>query len=399
MQKILVVDDDSHVRKNVVRLLEKRGFDVSSASNSTDAAELIKTEDFKVIVTDMVMENDEAGLSVLQAAREKDESTEVIIITAYGNVQNAFYSSRQGAFAYIEKDEEDPYELICSKVEEALKSSNLLIVDDEHSPRKNMARLLEKCGHYVLSASNASEAIDLIKANNFDVVVTDMHIENDEAGLSVLRAAKEKDTSTEVIVMTAYGRVSNAVISAKEGAFSYIEKDADDSYDLLCSNVEAALRNRGKIQFKEVEKYGERGMERSAAFGRGEFDVFFVYNNEDKLQIEEIAEKLKTRGLGRLNLLAPGNVLGEEIEYMLPSIKSVVTFVGKRGIGPWQDEYISELLRGMIRRKPNVVLVFLPECPEESRIPLFLKRRISVDFRNAPYPDAIEALVRGIIEM
>ncbi len=48
------------------------------------------------------------------------------------------------------------------------------------------------------SASNALEAIDLIKANNFDVVVTDMVMENEQAGSLVLQAAKDEDESTEV---------------------------------------------------------------------------------------------------------------------------------------------------------------------------------------------------------
>jgi len=122
MAKILVVDDDDVARKNMERLLKHRGFDVTSAYSATNAIEIIKVNNFDVVVSDLVMENDKAGLDVLDAAKEKNESTEVIIITAYGKVPTAFDSSKRGAFAYIEKDDENPYDLLYAKVEEALEN-------------------------------------------------------------------------------------------------------------------------------------------------------------------------------------------------------------------------------------------------------------------------------------
>jgi len=120
MPKILVVDDDNDAKVGMEKKLKRQSYDVFSASNAGEAVKLIKAEDFDVVVADMVMEHDKAGLDVLDAAKEKNESTEVIIITAYGKTPTAFDSSKKGAFAYIEKDDENPYDLLCAKVKEAI---------------------------------------------------------------------------------------------------------------------------------------------------------------------------------------------------------------------------------------------------------------------------------------
>jgi len=132
----------------------------------------------------------------------------------------------------------------------------ILVVDDEDTPRRNMERFLgRKEGWEVSSASSADEAMGLIKENAFDVVVTDMRMENEGAGLSVLQAAKEKDKFVEGIVITAYASVKNAADAMERDAFTYVEKDADKPYELLCSKVEEALERR---QQKIIDETADR---------------------------------------------------------------------------------------------------------------------------------------------
>jgi len=122
--------------------------------------------------------------------------------------------------------------------------SKILVVDDEDEARRNMERFLSKQGWDVFIASNAAEAVDLIKENAIDVVVTDMRMEDGESGLSVLQEAKQRDKFTEGIVITAYPSVKNAADAMEQDAFTYVEKDADNSYQLLRSKVEEALKRR-----------------------------------------------------------------------------------------------------------------------------------------------------------
>lgn len=122
--------------------------------------------------------------------------------------------------------------------------SKILIVDDEDTTRKNMEHLLSKQGWNISTASNAAEAIDLIKENEFDVVVTEMRMEDEESGPSVLQVAKRKDKFTEVIIITACPSVKNAADAMERDAFTYLNKDDDKSYEVLCSKVEEALKRR-----------------------------------------------------------------------------------------------------------------------------------------------------------
>jgi len=124
----------------------------------------------------------------------------------------------------------------------------ILVVDDEEEVRAAVARRLTRDGLKVDTATCQEEAVEKLKAANptYDVVMTDMVMETPDAGVNVLKAAAEEDIFTEVIVLTAYGNVANAVECMKRGAFDYVEKNIPgvDVYDLMSIKVAQALDRR-----------------------------------------------------------------------------------------------------------------------------------------------------------
>ena len=124
MCRILVIDDEEAVRSAVKRRLERDGYTVDTAESQTVGIESIKTHHppYDVVVTDMVMESPTSGLEVLQAALTTDVFSEVIVLTAYGNVGNAVECMKRGAFDYVEKNIPgvDVFELLSMKVDQAL---------------------------------------------------------------------------------------------------------------------------------------------------------------------------------------------------------------------------------------------------------------------------------------
>jgi DNA-binding NtrC family response regulator len=124
MSRIFVVDDEDEVRAALQRRLQREGYEVLTASSAAEAARIIhdQTPSFDVVITDMSMEEAASGLQVLQDALSHDIFTEVIVLTAYGNVANAVESMRRGAFDYLEKNRPgvDIYELLIMKVTQAL---------------------------------------------------------------------------------------------------------------------------------------------------------------------------------------------------------------------------------------------------------------------------------------
>lgn len=102
----------------------------------------------------------------------------------------------------------------------------ILLVDDEPSIRLSLGDALRNAGHKVRAASDGAEAQALVSAQPFDVVVTDIRLPKAD-GLRVFRKVKEQTPETDVILITAYGTVAEAVAALKEGATDFLTKPFD----------------------------------------------------------------------------------------------------------------------------------------------------------------------------
>jgi two-component system response regulator PilR (NtrC family) len=101
--------------------------------------------------------------------------------------------------------------------------AKVLIVDDEPGMRRILDVNLRRDSHVVVEASGAAEALDLIRREDFDVILTDQKMP-DGSGLDVLSAVQEDDPTTSVIFLTAVGSVELAVESMRQGAFDFLTK-------------------------------------------------------------------------------------------------------------------------------------------------------------------------------
>src|ERR687883_1390597 len=99
----------------------------------------------------------------------------------------------------------------------------ILIADDHDSLRRGLAQALAEAGHDTEEAPNGNAAIEKLHEGFFDVVVSDLKM-GGSTGLDVLKTAKTLHPSSAVILMTAFGSVSNAVEAMKAGAFDYVQK-------------------------------------------------------------------------------------------------------------------------------------------------------------------------------
>ena len=87
----------------------------------------------------------------------------------------------------------------------------MLIVDDEPNVCYTLKLIFELEGFAVTTAPSATEAIRLLKASQrFDVVITDLHMEREDAGFDLVRVAKKLDPPPIVVVVTGYASVKNA---------------------------------------------------------------------------------------------------------------------------------------------------------------------------------------------
>ncbi len=99
----------------------------------------------------------------------------------------------------------------------------ILVVEDEPIARRNLVHILEKEGYQVIPAAGGVEAMDLLKTHTFDLVITDLKMEQVD-GMAVLVQSRKRSPFTEVIMISGYATVDSAVEAMKAGAYHYIPK-------------------------------------------------------------------------------------------------------------------------------------------------------------------------------
>lgn len=103
---------------------------------------------------------------------------------------------------------------------------SILIVEDEETQRGLLEGLLKKEGYRATGAGDGKRAIELFKAEPFEVLLLDYKLP-DTDGLTLLKQVKEINPEIEVIMITAFGSIENAVSALKAGAFEYLTKPID----------------------------------------------------------------------------------------------------------------------------------------------------------------------------
>ncbi len=133
---------------------------------------------------------------------------------------------------------------------------HFLVVDDEISFCLHIQAILETEGFDVDMAHEAKGAIELLNANSYDILLTDMRMPGVQ-GLELIKLARKTDPKISCIVMTAYGTIASAVNAIKEGASDYLEKPFEP--ETLLMVVARIIRERQLLQEirdlrKEVDK-------------------------------------------------------------------------------------------------------------------------------------------------
>ena len=158
-------------------------------------------------------------------------------------------------------------------------AARVLVVDDERSMRDLLSITLRQAGYDVTLADGGENAIDALKSDSFDLVVTDLRMRKLD-GLAVLRGAKEISPSTVVVVVTAFASTETAVEAMKLGAYDYITKPF--KLDEMRLTIEKALE-RKRLQDENIalkrELSKERGFENFVGHSRRMLEVFDTIRN------------------------------------------------------------------------------------------------------------------------
>ncbi len=138
-ERILIVDDEEAIREVVSTLLDAQGYRCTTAPNSQQAMEVLRTTDVDLVLSDLVMPGVD-GLKLIEMIRAKDRDIPVIMVTAMHDISTAIEALRRGAYDYILK----PFEKdqLFLSVRRALEHRRL-VIENRHYQR-DLEKLVEE---------------------------------------------------------------------------------------------------------------------------------------------------------------------------------------------------------------------------------------------------------------
>ena len=128
----------------------------------------------------------------------------------------------------------------------AAAASRVLVVDDERSMRELLSIVLKRDGYDVLVADNGKAAVEILKRERVDILITDIRMP-EMTGVDVLREAKVIDPGIISIVMTAFASTDTAVEALRLGAADYVHKSPNAVNDLR-------LRVRKELERRQLQQ-------------------------------------------------------------------------------------------------------------------------------------------------
>lgn len=106
--------------------------------------------------------------------------------------------------------------------------AKILVVDDEEKMRRLLCIMLQRRGHDTDEASDGREALELLRARSYDIVISDIRMPHMD-GMKLLKILKKMQLSVPVVFITAFATVDSAVEAMKQGAVDYITKPFDEA--------------------------------------------------------------------------------------------------------------------------------------------------------------------------
>jgi two-component system response regulator HydG len=221
--KILVADDDENVRVQLLANLASHGYQVAGARDGAEAIQLIGTNGYDLIVSDVVMPS-ATGVEVLSTVRQRQLDTPFILISAYVSEELVTRALGDGLFALLYK----PFTMdrLLEVVARALQHNVVLIVDDTRAGVSSLAAALRSVGMRVETREDGPSAVAFARSNVVDVCVVDLELEA-PSWLETCEQLQAVNDRMDVIALTGHADNERVRAIARRGVATCLQKPFD----------------------------------------------------------------------------------------------------------------------------------------------------------------------------
>ena len=199
---ILLVDDDERFLASLAERAKLKGYQTFTASNSQGAIDVAKEHRIHVAVVDQKMP-DMDGLVTITKLKEIHPDIKTILLTAYGD-EKLKEATEALSSSYFDKEDMGRFWEFLANIPLTKRKVKILLVDDDGKLLKTLAARIRLKGYEPLSATRATEAIEIAKYNKIHMAVVDQKMP-DMDGLVTITKLKEIHPDIKAILLTAYG--------------------------------------------------------------------------------------------------------------------------------------------------------------------------------------------------
>lgn len=225
MKKILIIDDEEKLRSLLARLVRAEGFEVVEAGDCATGLKKLGQHDVYTVLSDVKLP-DGSGVDLVQSIRSRFPHTEVILMTAYGNIRDGIQAMKNGAFDYLVKGDENEkiIPLLHRAVEKATLQKQVLQLQDRLSDKFSFNQVIGKSKAF----QAAVELAQKVAPTDTTVLLTGETGTGKEVFAQAIHQASERHAKPFVAInCAAFSKelLESEMFGHKAGAFTGAVKD------------------------------------------------------------------------------------------------------------------------------------------------------------------------------
>lgn len=231
LRKILIIDDEEKIRTLLAKIISLEGFEVLQAADAKKGLQKLEASDIDVVICDVKLPDD-SGVGLSKKIKEKYPATEIILLTAYGNIADGVQAIKNGAFDYITKGDDNNkiIPLLYKATEKALLSKRVLQLEKRLGDKYSFEMIIGKSKTIKAAIDDAKK----VSTTDSTVLITGETGAGKEIFAQAIHNAGSRSEQNFLAVnCSAFSKelLENELFGHKAGAFTSAIKDTKGIFE------------------------------------------------------------------------------------------------------------------------------------------------------------------------